>query len=90
MATVENNSKALSLIGKRLSNACIISYDEVESILVSGLLTLDECEEVDGVYCYSPVDILNAVASAIWSRIYDCGYELQGGALMTHAVNAWR
>ena len=87
MESVANKSEALSLLGERLSNACLFPENEVEEILLNGLMALDECEDIDGVYCYSAMQILDVVASAIWLKFYHCGHELQGKALMTHAID---
>jgi hypothetical protein len=88
METVANKSEALSLLGARLSNACIFSEAEVHDILETGFRSLDECEEIGGVYYYSSVHILDVIASAIWLQFYHCGHELQANALMAHAINS--
>lgn len=83
-------SETQALLGRRLSSACIFSEDEVQGILKDGFDSLDECEVIDGVNYFSAVQILNVVSSAIWLRFYGCGHDLQGNALMTHALEGWR
>jgi hypothetical protein len=88
MESVANKSEALSLLGARLTNVCIFTEVDVREILEAGFRSLDECEEINGVYYYSCVQILNVVASAIWLKFYNCGVELHANGLMAHAINS--